>query len=64
MGLNCHYFQVDQYICWGTPNDLKTFEYWQSCFHKWKYHSYKIQNDSHIPQDKVKSLEKIYFNFN
>tara|TARA_B100000886_G_scaffold219394_2_gene152329 strand:+ start:327 stop:1985 length:1659 start_codon:yes stop_codon:yes gene_type:complete len=64
MGLNCHYFQVEEYICWGTPNDLKTFEYWQSCFHKWKYHAYKIQNDLHIPQDKIQSLEKRFYNFN
>lgn len=26
-------FEVDKYICWGTPNDLKSYEYWQQ-FHK------------------------------
>ena len=35
-------FEVDNYICWGTPNDLRTYEYWQSCFNKWDEHPYKI----------------------
>ncbi len=26
-------FEVEKYICWGTPNDLRTYEYWQE-FHK------------------------------
>jgi hypothetical protein len=37
--------EVDHYLCWGTPNDLKTFEYWQSCFHKWDSHPYRWQED-------------------
>jgi NDP-sugar pyrophosphorylase family protein len=45
IGMKCIYFEVDNYISWGTPNDLKTFEYWQSCFHKWKQHKYNIKND-------------------
>jgi len=40
MGLCCHLFEVDSFLSWGTPNDLRTFEYWQSCFHKWESHSY------------------------
>ena len=35
LGLRCVIFEIDSYICWGTPNDLKTFEYWQSCFNIW-----------------------------
>jgi len=35
-------FEVDKYICWGTPDDLKTYEYWQSCFNKWDEHPYTI----------------------
>ena len=27
LGLRCHLFEVDSYLCWGTPNDLRTFEY-------------------------------------
>lgn len=33
-GLHVVVFEVDQYICWGTPDDLKTYEYWESFFTK------------------------------
>jgi dTDP-glucose pyrophosphorylase len=33
LGLRVKVFEVDKYICWGTPNDLKTYEYWEQ-FHK------------------------------
>ena len=26
--LNVKVFEVEDYICWGTPNDLKTYNYW------------------------------------
>ena len=29
IGLKVKVFEVDKYICWGTPNDLRTYEYWQ-----------------------------------
>ena len=32
-GLKVKVFEVNKYICWGTPNDLKTYDYWQQ-FHK------------------------------
>ena len=48
LGLNCKLFEIDKYICWGTPNDLKTFEYWQSCFHKWSSHPYKLEVDKNV----------------
>lgn len=48
LGLNCQLFEVSHFISWGTPNDLKTFEYWQSCFHKWADHPYQIQNDHRV----------------
>ncbi len=25
-------FEIEHYICWGTPNDLKTYQYWQHYF--------------------------------
>jgi NDP-sugar pyrophosphorylase family protein len=56
LGLRCHLFEVDSYLCWGTPNDLRTFEYWQSCFHKWGSHPYRLEFDRRIP---VKSLEML-----
>ncbi|MFN8554529.1 MAG: NTP transferase domain-containing protein [Candidatus Obscuribacterales bacterium] len=45
MGLKCVAFEVEDYICFGTPNDLKTFEYWQSFFHKCFWHPYSIETD-------------------
>jgi NDP-sugar pyrophosphorylase family protein len=41
LGLKCQLFEIDYYLCWGTPNDLRTFEYWRSCFQRWDLHSYK-----------------------
>ena len=64
MGLKCKLFEVDYYLCWGTPNDLKTFEYWQSCFHKWKSHPYNLNTDSRVEKGKVEKLEFKYKNFN
>jgi len=40
MGLKVKVFEVTDYICWGTPDDLKTFQYWQSFFHKCNWHPY------------------------
>ena len=48
LGLNCRVFEVEHYLCWGTPDDLRTFEYWQSCFHKWAAHPYCLENDARV----------------
>jgi len=60
LGLRCQLFEVDHYLCWGTPNDLRTFEYWQSCFHKWSGHPYRLELDARIPETQVKNLERRY----
>ena len=60
LGLRCHLFEVDAYLCWGTPNDLRTFEYWQSCFHKWSHHPYQLELDSRIPENQVPLLAQRY----
>jgi hypothetical protein len=44
-GLKVRVFEIDHYICWGTPNDLKTFEYWQKFFDQHALHPYKIAKD-------------------
>jgi len=31
-GLRVKVFEVDSYICWGTPQDLQTYEYWERYF--------------------------------
>jgi NDP-sugar pyrophosphorylase family protein len=48
LGLKCVVFEIDYYICWGTPNDLRTFEYWQSCFDGWSSHPYQIKKDRNV----------------
>jgi NDP-sugar pyrophosphorylase family protein len=56
LGLHCRLFEVDSYLCWGTPNDLRTFEYWQSCFHKWPGHPYRLERDARVPASEVEAL--------
>lgn len=47
LGYNVHVFEVDRYVSWGTPNDLKTYEYWQRFFHRVNFHPYKFnESDS------------------
>lgn len=31
-GLKIKTLLVDQYLCWGTPNDYKTFKYWEKYY--------------------------------
>lgn len=56
-GLSCYIFEVDSYLCWGTPDDFNTFKYWQSCFHKWPGHSYRLDNDPFVDPLKLAELE-------
>lgn len=60
LGLECRLFEVDSYLCWGTPNDLRTFEYWQSCFHKWGSHPYSLALDDRVRKEQVSSLKARY----
>ena len=60
----CVLFEVDSYLCWGTPNDLKTFEYWQSCFHLWGGHPYQLRYDKRVSADEAKRLEKLFIEQN
>jgi hypothetical protein len=60
LGMNVKMMEIDFYLCWGTPNDLRTFNYWQSCFHKWEAHPYQLENDSRIPEGQVASLRAQY----
>ena len=45
LGYRCVILEVEHYLCWGTPVELKIFEYWQSCFHKWSSHPYDLSKD-------------------
>lgn len=60
LGMRCDLFEADCFLSWGTPNDLRTFEYWQSCFHKWIGHPYRLELDNHIPQDALPILMERY----
>jgi NDP-sugar pyrophosphorylase family protein len=31
-GYTCKILNVDHYLCWGTPNDYKTYQYWSEYF--------------------------------
>lgn len=60
LGLRCHLFEVDSFISWGTPDDLRTFEYWQSCFHKWAGHPYRLEADSRVAREALNALTQRY----
>ena len=60
LGLRCRFFEVDSFLCWGTPDDLLTFEYWQSCFHKWNNHPYRLELDKNIPVKEIRALKARY----
>lgn len=59
-GMRCDLFEIDSFLSWGTPNDLRTFEYWQSCFHKWEGHPYRLRNDARVPREAIAELETRY----
>jgi hypothetical protein len=37
LGLNGAAFDVDAYVCWGTPDELRTYDYWRDVFAVWQY---------------------------
>lgn len=43
-GLNVKVFEVENYICWGTPDDYETYVYWQNFFDKCSWHKYRKTN--------------------
>lgn len=45
LGYKVKNFEIDNYICWGTPNDLNTYKYWQTFFNKVNWHPYSYKND-------------------
>lgn len=55
-GLKVKVFEIDHYACWGTPNDLRTFQYWQRFFHKWPYHPYSLDLDPTVAPDRLAEL--------
>ena len=60
LGLKCVVFEIDHYLPWGTPDELDTFHYWQSCFHKWASHPYRLERDPLVATENVGELETRY----
>ena len=60
LGMTCRTLEVDAYFSWGTPNDLKTFEYWQSCFSKLPWHPYELAKDRRVDQRLLQELQRRY----
>ena len=44
-GLRVKVFEVENYICWGTPDDYETYCYWRRFFNKCDWHPYSIEKD-------------------
>jgi len=63
LGLHVRYFEVAGYPGWGTPDDLRVFEYWQSCFHKWDAHPYRLERDAHVPENRCVDLAQRFNEF-
>ena len=40
-GRTAHVFDVDHYVCFGVPDDVRTYEYWSEYFSKAEHHPYK-----------------------
>jgi len=56
-------FEVQHYVGWGTPNDLRTYEYWQSFFHKCSWHPYTLEKDITINPSVISELNQKYHEF-
>lgn len=63
LGLKVKAFTIDDYICWGTPVDLNTYNYWQSFFHKCNWHPYKIENDPTVNQLHSSRIVESFYSF-
>lgn len=60
LGLDVRIFDVAHYYGWGTPNDWRTYNYWQAYFHRWWGHPYRLDRDPSVPHDAVAALDARY----
>ena len=60
LGYKVKVFEVDDYICWGTPDDYETFIYWQSFFHKASWHPYSLDKDITVDKNELINIDKKY----
>lgn len=45
MGLKIKVFEVDHYVCWGTPDDYEVYNYWRGFFNQCQWHPYRLELD-------------------
>lgn len=57
LGLVVKVLPIQHYIGWGTPDDYRTFRYWQSYFHKAQHHPYSLDNDPLLNSDAIDELK-------
>ena len=55
-GLKVKVFEVINYICWGTPDDYKTYNYWKDFFNKCDWHPYEINKDITKKNNTIRKL--------
>jgi len=63
LGYKVKVFEVDDYICWGTPDDYRTYVYWQSFFHKTCWHPYFLEKDMHANRAKISMMNEAFIRF-
>jgi CTP:molybdopterin cytidylyltransferase MocA len=56
LGLDVRLFEVDAYYGWGTPDDLRTFAYWQGFFDRWPHHPYRLDDDPGVDAAAIDAL--------
>ncbi len=63
LGLRVGCFEVDHYVGWGTPDELRTFAYWQSCFDQLQHHPYSLEADSRVPRSCIQEMRSGFNDF-
>ena len=63
LNLNVKIFEVENYVCWGTPDDYETFKYWQSFFDKISWHPYSLDKDNSVNKNKINALRNEFNTF-
>lgn len=54
---------LDSFVSVGTPAEYESVLYWQSCFHKWAHHPYKLASDQTVSAIDRMSLDKQFREF-
>ncbi len=63
MDLKIKVFEVDNYVSWKTPDELKTYQYWQSFFHKVDWHPYTLEHDVMVKKEAIQRMDSKYRDF-